>query len=181
MLPLALVAAAVVAGSAQANGDPASDILPFSNVFLSIQDPRTSPAGRALLAATHAAAKKKRPIRVAVISQPSGYRKEQPTLSYDGNIKGWGPEITKLRPDVSMDTVDRFLTRMYRNNPDFVYTVTRDFVRSCQTPVLVMPDDSPPHPYAVAMETVMLAPKSEVTIFPWKDPKERVPAHREPP
>jgi hypothetical protein len=56
---------------AQANGDPASDVLPFSNVFLSIQDPRTSPAGRALLAATQAAAKKKRPIRVAVISQPS--------------------------------------------------------------------------------------------------------------
>ena len=55
-----------------------------------------------------------------------------------------------------METVDRFLTRMYRNNPDFVYTVTRDFVRSCQTPVLVMPDDSPPHPFAVAMESVML-------------------------
>ena len=120
---------------------------------------------------------KRAPDRVvgAVLSQPSGYRKELPTLSYDGNMKGWGPEITKLRPDINMETIDRFLTRMYRNNPDFVYTVTRDFVRSCQTPVLVMPDDSPPHPYAVAMETVMLAPKSEVSIFPWKDPKDRIP------
>lgn len=50
-----------------------------------------------------------------------------------------------------------------------------DFVRSCQTPVLVMPDDSPPHPYAVAMESVMLAPKSAVTMFPWKDSKEKIP------
>jgi uncharacterized short protein YbdD (DUF466 family) len=33
-----------------------------------------------------------------------------------------------------METVDKFLTRMYRTNPDFVFTVTRDFVRNCQTP-----------------------------------------------
>jgi hypothetical protein len=51
-----------------------------------------------------------------------------------------------------MDTADKFLTKMYRANPDFVWTVTRDFVRNCQTPVLILPDDIPAHPYAVAME-----------------------------
>ena len=70
-LLLAVAAVGLFAGGAGANGDPASDVLPFSNVFLSIQDPRTSPAGRDLLAGTQAAAKKKRPIKVAVISQPS--------------------------------------------------------------------------------------------------------------
>jgi hypothetical protein len=74
-----------------------------------------------------------------------------------------------------MEMVDKFLTRMYRTNPDFVFTVTRDFVRNCQTPVLILPDDIPAHPYAVAMETAMLAPKAEVSIFPWKEPKERIP------
>jgi pimeloyl-ACP methyl ester carboxylesterase len=119
---------------------------------------------------------KRAPDRVvaAVLSQPSGVRKETPTASYENNMKGWGPEIVKLRPDITMERVDRFLTRMY-GKADFVYTVSRDFVRSCQTPVLVMPDDSPPHPYAVAMESVMLAPKSEVTMFPWKDAKEKIP------
>src|SRR5437773_7139056 len=39
---------------------------------------------------------------------------------------------------------DRFLTKMYRTNADFVFTVTRDFVRQCQTPVLILPDDIPP-------------------------------------
>jgi pimeloyl-ACP methyl ester carboxylesterase len=111
-----------------------------------------------------------------VAAQPSGFRPELPTLAYDGNIKGWGPEIVKRRPDISMAAVDRFLTKMYRGAAaDFVYTVSRDFVRSCKTPVLVMPDDSPPHPYAVAMESVMLAPKSEVSLFPWKEPKDRIP------
>jgi hypothetical protein len=51
-----------------------------------------------------------------------------------------------------MELVDRFPTKMFRTNPNFVYTVTRDFVRNCQTPVLILPDDIPAHPYAVAME-----------------------------
>jgi hypothetical protein len=71
--------------------------------------------------------------------------------------------------------VDKFLTKMYRTNADFVFTVTRDFVRNCQTPVLILPDDIPAHPYAVAMEAAMLAPKAEVSMFPWKEPKERIP------
>jgi len=98
-----------------------------------------------------------------------------PTLTYDGNMTGWGPELVKRRPDITMDTVQKFLTKMYRNNPDFVFTVTRDFVRNCQTPVLILPDDIPAHPYAVAMEAAMLAPKAEVSMYPWKEPKERIP------
>jgi hypothetical protein len=30
-------------------------------------------------------------------------------------------------------------------------------------------------PYAVAMECAMLAPNAEVSMFPWKEPKERIP------
>jgi hypothetical protein len=48
---------------------------------------------------------------------------------------------------------------MFETNPDFVFTVTRDFVRSCQSPVLILPDDVPAHPLAVAMECAMFAPK----------------------
>ena len=111
----------------------------------------------------------------AVLAQPSGSRPEMRDLFYDNNMKGWGPELVKRRPEITMDMVDKFLTRMYRTNPDFVFTVTRDFVRNCQTPVLILPDDIPAHPYAVAMEAAMLAPKAEVSMFPWKEPKERVP------
>jgi pimeloyl-ACP methyl ester carboxylesterase len=120
---------------------------------------------------------KRAPNRVvaAVLAQPSGFRPEMPTLTYDGNMAGWGPDLVKRRPDITMDTVQKFLTKMYRNNPDFVITVTRDFVRNCQTPVLILPDDIPAHPYTVAMEAAMLAPKAEVSIYPWKEPKERIP------
>ena len=111
----------------------------------------------------------------AVLAQPSGWRPELPNLSYETNMTGWGPEFVKRRPGVTMETVDKFLTKMYRTKPDFVFTVTRDFVRSCQTPLLILPDDIPGHPYAVAMEAAMLAPKAEVSMFPWKEPKERIP------
>ena len=53
--------------------------------------------------------------------------------------------------------------------------MTRDFVRKCQTPVLILPDDIPAHPCTVAMEAAMLAPKAEVSMFPWKEPKDRIP------
>jgi pimeloyl-ACP methyl ester carboxylesterase len=111
----------------------------------------------------------------AVLAQPSGFRPEMPTLFYDTNKTGWGPDLIKRRPEITSEMVDRFLTRMYRTNADFVFTVTRDFVRSCQTPVLILPDDIPAHPYAVAMEAAMLAPNAEVSMFPWKEPKERIP------
>src|SRR5215207_8923530 len=111
----------------------------------------------------------------AVLAQPSGSRPEMRDLFYEGNIKGWGPDLVKRRPEISMQMVDRFLTRMYRTNADFVFTVTRDFVRTCQTPVLILPDDIPAHPYAVAMEAAMLAPHAEVSMYPWKEPKERIP------
>jgi pimeloyl-ACP methyl ester carboxylesterase len=116
-----------------------------------------------------------RRVVAAVLAQPSGSRPEMRDLFYENNMNGWGPEIVKRRPDVTMDMVDKFLTKMYRSNPDFVFTVTRDFVRNCQTPVLILPDDIPSHPYAVAMEAAMLAPKAEVSMFPWKEPKERIP------
>ena len=120
---------------------------------------------------------KRAPDRIvaAVLAQPSGSRPEARDMFYEGNMKTWGPALMARRPEITMEMVDKFLTRMYRTNPDFVFTVTRDFVRNCQTPVLILPDDIPAHPYAVAMETAMLAPKAEVSMFPWKEPKERIP------
>ena len=120
---------------------------------------------------------KRAPDRVvaAVLAQPVGFRPEMPTLLYDGSMTGWGPDLVKRRPDLNMDLVEKYLTKMYRTNADFVFTVSRDFVRNCKTPVLILPDDIPAHPYAVAMEAAMLAPKAELSMYPWKEPKERIP------
>ena len=114
-------------------------------------------------------------IVAAVLAQPVGFDPEMPTVMYDSGMNGWGPELIKRRPEITMEMVDTFLTKMFRTNVDFVFTVTRDFVRTCQTPVLILPDDSRAHPHAAAMEAAMLAPKAEVSMFPWKEPEERIP------
>jgi len=114
-------------------------------------------------------------IAAAVLAQPSGFRPAMPDLFYQNNVKGWGPPLCERRRDVTMTTVDAFLNKMYRTNADFVFTVTRDFVRNCQTPILVLPDDVPAHPYAVAMETVHLAPNAQVSLYPWKDTPDKIP------
>lgn len=109
-----------------------------------------------------------------VLAQPSGFRPELPNLFYDNNIKAWAPALLERHPELSVSDAEAFLNRMYRTDADFVFTVTRDFVRSCETPVLVLPDDVPAHPYAVAMETVQLAPRAEVSHYPWKDTPEHI-------
>ena len=114
---------------------------------------------------------KRAPERVvaAAMMQPSGSRPEIPDLFYQNNTKGWGPALCAKRPDLTMAMVHDFLTNMYTKRADFVFTVSRDFVRSIKTPLLIAPDDVPAHPYKVAMEVAALAPNSEVTIYPWKD------------
>ena len=108
-------------------------------------------------------------IVASVMVHPSGFRSDQPDIFYQNNIRDWAPALCERREDVTMETIDTFLNKMYRENPDFVFTVTRDFVRGCETPVLVLPDDIPAHPYAVAMETALLAPNSQVSLYPWKE------------
>src|SRR6266699_753248 len=55
---------------------------------------------------------KRAPDRVvaAVLAQPVGFRPEMPTLFYQNNITGWGPELLKRRRDITMEMVEKFLT-----------------------------------------------------------------------
>ena len=120
---------------------------------------------------------KRAPNRVvaAVPAQPVGYRPELPNALYESQATGWAAPLVKRRPEITSDTADRFLNRMFRNNPDFLFTVTRDFVKSCQTPVLVLPDDTAGHSLTVAIESAMLAPKGQLSMYPWKDTPEKIP------
>jgi pimeloyl-ACP methyl ester carboxylesterase len=120
---------------------------------------------------------KRAPNRVvaAVPAQPVGYRPELPNSLYESQTTGWAAPLAKRRSDISAEMADQFLNRMFRNHPDFVFTVTRDFVKSCQTPVLVLPDDTAGHSLAVAIESAMLAPKGQLSMYPWKDTPEKIP------
>jgi len=110
-------------------------------------------------------------IVASVHAQPSGVDPKLPDFFIKNNLAKWAPGLVASRPEITMEMVNRFLGKMY-GGVDFVLTVSRDFVRNCQTPVLVLPDDTPAHPYATAMEMARLAPEGQVSLFPWKDSKE---------
>ena len=112
------------------------------------------------------------PARViaAVLSQPVGHRPEQPDYMYNSGRDVWAKEFRERRPDVSMATIEAYLHSLYRVQPDFVYSVSRDFAKSCQVPMLVLPDDIVAHPLQVAIAIASLAPNAEIAVFPWKEP-----------
>ena len=105
----------------------------------------------------------------ATLVHPSGYTSSHPNNFYNNNIKGWAPVFRERRPEITQQMVEDYLNNMYTKRADFVFTVDRDFVRNCQTPVLILPDDIPSHPYATAMEAALLAPNSQVSLYPWKE------------
>ena len=110
----------------------------------------------------------------AAMMQPSGFSPEYPNIFYENNTERWAPQLCEKRSEVTMAQVHDFLTNMYTDRADFVFTVSRDFVRSLQTPLLIAPDNVPAHPYEAAMEVADIAPNSETTIFPWKDSEENI-------
>jgi pimeloyl-ACP methyl ester carboxylesterase len=108
----------------------------------------------------------------AVLSQPVGHRPEQPDYMYNSGKDVWAKEFRERRSDVSMAIIEAYLHSLYRVRPDFVYSVTRDFAKSCQTPMLVLPDDMTAHPLQISIDIASLAPYAEITVFPWKEPPE---------
>jgi pimeloyl-ACP methyl ester carboxylesterase len=107
-----------------------------------------------------------------VLCQTVGHRPENPDVMYNSGRDVWAPDLLARRPDVSMATIEAYLHNLYRVNADFVYSVSRDFVRSCQTPMLVMPDDTPAHPFQTSADVALLAPKARSTVYPWREPAE---------
>jgi pimeloyl-ACP methyl ester carboxylesterase len=111
-------------------------------------------------------------VSAAILSQPVGHRADNPDYMYNSGKNVWAKEFLERRPDVSMETIEKYLHNLYRVRPDFVYSVSRDFARTCQTPILVLPDDVVAHPLQTSIDIASLAPNAEITVFPWKDPPE---------
>src|SRR5258705_3315821 len=108
-------------------------------------------------------------IDAAVLTQPIGLRPENQDVMYNLSRDVWAKEFRERRPEVSMETIEKYLHNLYRARPDFVYSVSREFARNCQTPMLVLPDDTPAHAYQASVAVASLAPNAEVTVYPCKD------------
>ena len=69
---------------------------------------------------------KRAPDRVvaAVLAQPVGWRPEMRDPKYPGVFwRTWGTALTAQRPEITMPMTDKFVSRMFETDPDFVFTV----------------------------------------------------------
>ncbi len=107
-----------------------------------------------------------------VLVQTVGHRDDDPDVMYRSGRDVWAPELLARRTDLDMAMVEKYLHNLYRVRPDFVYSVSRDFARSCQTPMLVLPDETPAHPHQSSVDVASLCPNAEITVFPWREPPE---------
>ena len=86
--------------------------------------------------------------------------------------QNWLPDFRKRRPEVSAETIEKYMHSLWKVQPDFLYSVSRSFMASCQTPILVLPDDTISHPLQISIDVASLAPNAEITVFPWREPPE---------
>jgi pimeloyl-ACP methyl ester carboxylesterase len=102
----------------------------------------------------------------AVLQQTIGYSGENRQAFYE-MFDSWKEEIADQHPSVSPDDWDGFRSNMY--DGDFLFNVDRDFVRRCQTPLLVLLGNDLYHPEATSREVAELAPNA-LLIESWKEP-----------
>ena len=102
----------------------------------------------------------------AVLQNPIGLNPEFPTYFQDGFAE-WSDEQRRARPDLDAGALKSFGQRLWSG--DFVYSVSRDFVRRCDVPCLVLPGNDKPHPTVTGLELAGLLPRSEM-LRDWKGP-----------
>ena len=111
-------------------------------------------------------------VRGAVLVQTVGHHPQHPDYMYNSGRDVWAPELLPKRPDLNPAQIEPYLHALYRTRPEFVYSVSKDFARSCQTPILVLPDETPAHPFVVSNEVASLCPNADISVFPWREPPE---------
>lgn len=101
-------------------------------------------------------------VTAAVFTQASG--RIGPDTGRAGSFPRWTASL-RDHPEVTAEILDRVRENLYA--ADFVHSVSREFVASCRTPMLVLAGNDEPHPFALSEEIARLAPNAEF-ISEWK-------------
>lgn len=107
-------------------------------------------------------------IAAAVLQNPIGLYQNRD--AFHALFDSWAAELAPQRA-VAMDEAAwrAFRERMYGG--DFVFNVSRDAVRRCRTPLLILAGSDPYHPTPISRELAELAPEAEL-IEGWKEPSD---------
>jgi len=79
----------------------------------------------------------------------------------------WGENLIAKGADLTMKQVDEFGHKMF--DPGFVFTVSRDFLKTLTLPIMLLDGDDRAHPKGISVEIASLLPSLE-RVEVWRDP-----------
>ena len=107
----------------------------------------------------------------AVLFQPIG--QDNNRQAFFEMFDGWAKEQRAAHPEANDATWGTFKQNMYGG--DFLFSVSRDFVKRCPTPLLVLLGNDMYHPQATSRDVVALAPNTTL-IEQWREPEHQAAA-----
>jgi hypothetical protein len=107
----------------------------------------------------------------AVLFQPIGLLDNR--QAFFDMFDGWAKELQPTHPEANAATWASFKQTMYGG--DFLFNVSREFVKRCTTPLLVLLGNDQYHPAATSRDIVALAPNATL-IERWKEPEHQAAA-----
>jgi pimeloyl-ACP methyl ester carboxylesterase len=106
-------------------------------------------------------------VSAAVLQNPIGLTESNRTAFYE-MFDGWAKELMRAPGAPGEAAFAKFRETMYGG--DFVFGVSRDFVRGCKTPLIVLAGDDLYHPAPISREIGELSPNVEM-VTAWKTPE----------
>lgn len=106
-------------------------------------------------------------VTAAVLQNPIGLHPEFPEYFREG-VAEWTREQRAERPELDETAMRAFGQNMWGG--EFVFSVSRDFVRRCPVPTFLLPGSDKPHPAVTAAELAELLPGVEV-LQDWRGPE----------
>jgi len=103
-------------------------------------------------------------VRAAVLQNPIG-RGSDGHDHFGPMFDAWAKTLLETRSDVVPEAIAALRAALFGG--DFVFSVGRDFVRTCPVPMLVLPGNDPFHPTVIAHEVARLAPHATL-IDRWR-------------
>ena len=107
-------------------------------------------------------------IVAGVLEQPIGHDDTNPGAFGPETWTPWGRELADKRGDVNMDAVEAFGHAMFDGG--FVFSASRDFLRTITTPMLLLAGNDRAHPLGISLEVNALLPNAEL-VERWRDPE----------
>jgi len=104
-------------------------------------------------------------VTAAVLEQPIGLTETNREVFFQ-MFDGWAEEIAAARPEVPRAAFSSFRNNLY--GTDFAFSVTRDQVKRCKVPLLVLRGNDVYHPAEVSEEIARIAPEAAL-IQSWKE------------